>query len=259
MVVEQRVGQYITLARNGFSGFPVSLMGSIAYVRQVFLDLDHYQQAKDLYAKQPKGLERPAYDRALEGLLDSPRILLPAVSGVEISRMIRFSKELKRPTILYGGLEAYQLAEVLAQENTPILVTLKWPEPVKDQDPLLEESFRSLEMRDKAPGSPAALAKAGAKFAFYTDGSETPLKSVRRSIEAGLTKEQAVRALTLSTAEIYGLADRLGSIDKGKIANLVVTKGDLFVEKPEIQMVVIDGVRYEPQPLTAPAKPEAAQ
>src|SRR5690606_29191241 len=103
MVVEQRVGQYISLSRGGFSGFPTSLMGSIAYIRQIFLDLDHYQKAKDLYASHPQGLERPAYDRALEGLIDSPRILLPAVSDVEIQRMIHFSQELGRPTILYGG------------------------------------------------------------------------------------------------------------------------------------------------------------
>lgn len=259
MVVDQRAGQYITFSRNSFSAFPASLMGTIAYIRQVFLDVEHYEKAKSLYASQPQGLERPAYDRALEGLLESPRLLLPAVSEVEIQRMIRFVKELNRPAVLYGGLESYQAADQLAKANVPILVTLKWPEPQRDPDPDAVESVRLLEMREKAPSSPAVLAKAGAKFAFYSDGTEAPVSQVRRAIEAGLTPDQAIRALTLSVAEIYGISDRLGSIEKGKIANLVVTKGDLFVDKPQIQLVVIDGARYEPQLPVAPAKPEAAQ
>ena len=64
-----------------------------------------------------------------------------------------------------------------------------------------------------------------------------------------------MRALTLSAAEIYGVADRLGSIEKGKIANLVVTKGDLFQEKPQVQFIFIDGVKFEPVPEPAPAGP----
>lgn len=260
MIVDQRAGQFITMARGGFTTFPGSLMGTIAYIRQVFLDADQYRKAKDLYASKPQGLERPAYDRALEGVLDSPRILLPAVSEVEIKRMIHFSGELHRPTVLYGGLDAYKTADAIAKSGLPMLVTLKWPEPARDQDPDAIDSMRTLELRENAPSSPAALAKAGAKFAFYSDGSEAPIAGVRRAIEKGLTPDQAIRALTLSVAEIYGVSDRLGSIDKGKIANLLVTKGDLFVEKPQIQFVLVDGVKYEaPPPPVAPAKPEVTR
>ncbi len=259
MIVEQRAGQYVSLARSGFSGFPTSLMGSIAYVRQVFLDLDHYQRAKNLYASHPQGLERPAYDRALEGLIDSPRILLPAVSDVEIQRMIHFSKELNRPTVLYGGMEAYSVASELAKEKIPVLVTLKWPEGSRDEDPDAVESLRALEQREKAPSTPSVLAQANVPFAFYSDGVEAPVKNVKRALDAGLSPDQAIRALTLSVAEIYGVADRIGSVEKGKIANLVVTKGDLLAEKPDIRLIVIDGARYEPPPPTSPAKAEATQ
>ena len=83
MVVESPVGQYISLGRGGFGGgmgggYPGALMGMIAYVRQVYLDAAHYKLVKDAYAKNPRGMERPQYDRALEGVLDSKRILLPA-------------------------------------------------------------------------------------------------------------------------------------------------------------------------------------
>ena len=62
-----------------------------------------------------------------------------------------------------------------------------------------------------------------------------------------LPREAAVRALTLSPAEIYGVADRVGSVEKGKIANLVVTKGDLFDDATTVQMIIVDGHKYEPQ------------
>jgi imidazolonepropionase-like amidohydrolase len=259
MVVDSRVGQQITMARGGFNVFPGSLMGTIAYIRQVYLDAGHYAAAKETYAKNPAGMERPAYDRALEGVLESPRILLPAVSTVEIDRMIRFAKELKRPAILYGAHEAYGSAELLKKSGYPVLVNLNWPTPPRDRDPDEVDSIRTLELRENAPSSPAALAKVGVKFGFYSGGAENVHRAVREAILKGLGEDDALRAMTLSVAEIYGVADRLGSIDKGKIANLVVTKGSLFVEKPDIQFVLVDGERFEPPPPAAPAKPEATQ
>jgi imidazolonepropionase-like amidohydrolase len=97
------------------------------------------------------------------------------------------------------------------------------------------------------------------KFALYSDGSESVARNIRRAIQKGLSTDDALRALTLTPAEIYGVADRIGSIEKGKIANLVVVKGDLFAERPQIQHVFVDGVRYDPPPPAAAAKPEVTQ
>lgn len=258
MVIASPLGQYITLASSGFSGgFPGSLMGAIAYIRQVYIDADQYKAAKALYAKNPRGLTRPDYDRALEGVLESPRALLPASRAVEIARMIRFGEELKQPFILYGLNEGYRSADLLKQAGAPVLVSLKWPEKTRDGDPEEVETLRALETRASAPGTPAALARAGVMFAFYTDGVATPrdvMKAVRKAIDAGLTQDDAVRAMTLSAAKIYGLEDRLGSVEKGKIANLVVTKGDLFQDKTEVKYVFVDGQKFEPAEET-PAPP----
>ena len=89
------------------------------------------------------------------------------------------------------------------------------------------------------------------KFALYSDGIEQPRelqRAVKKAIDAGLSREDAIRALTLSAAEIYGVADRLGSIDAGKIANLVVTKGDLFDNMTKVEMIFVDGKKYKPAP-----------
>lgn len=262
MVVSTPAGMYLTLSTGGFRSFPGSLMGVMAYIRQVYLDAAYYKLAKEQYARLPAKTKRPAYDRALEGVLEAPRILLPAVRAVEIERMLKFSAELKKPTVLYGGHEAWRETELLKKTGTPLLVSLKWPERDKEADPDRVDSLRTLELRDRAPSTPAALAKAGCRFAFYTDGVSTRdlLKAVKRALDAGLSRADAVRAFTLSPAEIYGVADRLGSIEKGKIANLVITDGELFQEKTKVKYIFVDGAQYEPTP-EAPAaeKKEATQ
>src|SRR5208282_22483 len=96
------------------------------------------------------------------------------------------------------------------------------------------------------------------KFAFYSGGITTPkdiVKAAKKSIDAGLAPEAALRALTLAPAEIFGVADRLGSIEKGKIANLVVTDGDIFEEKTKIKMIFVDGHKFTPHEPDRPTEP----
>lgn len=249
MVVSSPLGLYLSMSARGMNTFPGSLMGSIAYVRQIYLDADHYKQAKAMYSQNARGLQRPAYDRALEGVLDSPRVLLPASRKVEIERMIRFGKELKVPVVLYGGTEAWRSVDVLKQSNVPILVDLKWPERARDSDPELKESLRVLETRESAPSGPAALAKAGVKFAFYTSGIDRPAdirRAVKRALDSGLSKDDALRALTLEPARIFGLDDRLGSLEPGKIANVLVTEGEWFDDRARVKHIFVDGKKFEP-------------
>ncbi len=250
MVVVPSLGQYVSFSNLSYGVFPSSVMGAIAHVRQVYLDAEHYRLAKERYARSPNGARRPDYDRALEGLLGSTRALLPASRAVEIDRALRLASELRGvDTVIYGLHEGYLSADRLRAAGRPVLVSLKWPERSRDADPDQVESLRTLEMREKAPSTPAALAKAGVKFAFYSDATERPrdlMRALRRALDAGLSPGDALRALTLSAAEIYGVADRLGSIERGKIANLVVTSGELFQEKTEVRCVFIDGLKYEP-------------
>lgn len=249
MVVASPLGQHLTLRTSGFTSFPGSLMGVFAYIRQVYLDADYYKASREIYAKEPRGMKRVDYDRALEGVLAAPRVLLPAVTKVELERMVRFGAELKRPVVLYGGHDAARAMEAVKASGFPVLVNLQWPERPRQADPAQEDSLRTLELREAAPAAPAALAKAGVKFAFYTGGLEKPQEiraAAKKAVDAGLSREEAVRALTLSVAEIYGVADRAGSIEPGKIANLTIVDGDWFQERAKVRAVIVDGVKYEP-------------
>lgn len=252
MVVAQPIGQQIVLRFGGGGlgrSFPASLMGNISYVRQLFLDLHQYKEAKALYAAHPAGIRRPDYDHDLEGLAETPRLLLPADQTQQIDRMLRFGQELKVPFVLYGLHEGFKRIDELKTAKVPLLISLKWPEKPRDIDPANIPNYRDLVIREQAPALPAALVKAGVPFAFFSDGTESApdlKKAVRKAMDAGLTRNDAVRALTLSVAEIYGVADRLGSIEKGKIANLVVTRGEAFDEKSTIEYVFVDGHQFRP-------------
>ncbi len=247
---------------GGFASFPGSLMGVLAYVRQVWLDTAWYQQASAIYSKNPRGLQRPPFDRTQEtladALADKALVLIPANTSLQLRRALDLAALWKVPAVLYGAQMAYEVAPEIAAKKLAVLVNLQWPEKPKDADPDEQPSLRTLRFRDRAPSSPAELAKAGVKFAFYSGGITTPkdiLKSAKKAIDSGLSPENALRALTLSPAEIFGVAERLGSIDTGKIANLVVTDGDLFNEKTKIKMVFVDGHKFEIREPVRPTDP----
>ena len=243
MVVASPAGQYISITAGGRGGgmgrrFPSSLMGNIAYIRQIYLDADHYKLVKDAYAKDPGGMAaariRSRARRRARFAAHSPARQSPGGNGPHDP----FRRGTEAAGHLYGGARRLspEAVELLKKSNAPMLLSMRWPEASRDADPDEVESMRTLETRDKAALAPAVLQKAGVKFAFYSDGLDQPRdlqRAVKKAIDAGLSREDALRALTLSPAEIYGVADRLGSIEKGKIANLVVTRGEIFDDRTQ--------------------------
>src|SRR6266404_1481862 len=261
MVVRTPVAVPISLQPAGnFSSFPGSLMGSLAYVRQVWLDTDWSTKAQSIYEKNPRGVARPRFDRTEQALADALEdhalVLIPANNATQIRRALELADRWHVNGVLYGGQMSYEVASEIAAKKLPVLVDLKWPEVDKDADPDDIPSLKTLRFRDRAPSSPAALAKAGVKFAFYSGAITAPkdmLKAAKKSIDAGLSPDAAIRAFTLTPAEIFGVADRLGSIETGKIANLVVADGDIFDEKTKIKFVFVDGRKFT---IREPEKPK---
>ncbi len=262
MVLDPAAGLYTSLTTRGFGSFPGSLMGVMAYMRQLWIDAAYYKLAKEAYAKDPGTTPRPAYGpRAGRAARDaSPDASRKQPRADRTCAPLR--PRVQTPFVIYGGQAAYEVASELKQAGVPVILNVKWPIKEKDSDPEEIPSMRTLQLRDKAPTTPATLAAAGVPFAVCSEGLEAPkdlIKALKRSIDLGLKPADAIRALTLSAAEIYGLSGRLGSIDKGKIANLTIIKGDLFDEKATVSMIFIDGKRYLPVPeAPLPARPSGA-
>ena len=193
-------------------GFPDSLMGVISYLRQVNDDTAWYDVAAPTYAAHPNGIERPNVDRTEEIMTlilhRKEPVLFPANTLVEIPRAMRLAQEWNLHAVLYGGQQSYEVADLIAAKKYQVIVNLKWPEGPKDPDPENIPSLRELRFRDRAPGSPAALAKVGVKFAFSSGGLADPKeiqKNVRKATAAGLSSDAALRAFTLDAAEILGV------------------------------------------------------
>jgi imidazolonepropionase-like amidohydrolase len=153
-----------------------------------------------------------------------------------------------------GCAEGGKVASALKSRNIPVLLAVKYPDRPTSTDPDFREELDSLRRRVEAPANAAALAKAGVRFAFVSDDMANPrdfITNVGRAIEAGLDRDIALRALTLTPAELLGVSDRLGTIEKNKTANLVLATGDIFDQKTRVKYAFVDGRKFdivEPQP-----------
>ena len=241
--------------------YPGSLMGVFATLRQMLLDAQRYREAQRIYEQSPRGLRRPSQDRSLEALLPVIDGRIPVVMYAdrerEVQRALDLADEFKLKAIIAGGTESWKLADRLQKANVPVLLSLNFPKrttvamPEADPEPL-----RVLRDRVEAPKTAGKLAHARVRFAFQSGGM-SPISdfvaNAAKTTENGLSKDDALRAFTLGSAEIFGVADRLGSIETGKIANLTVMRGDLFDRNSRVTHVFIDGRPVDLRPVTAGA------
>ncbi len=253
-VVAPELAQVASLSSGGgFGSYPGSLMGRVAYFRQLLLDAAHYAAAVAAYEADPAGWRRPDFDRTLAPLAavasGEERILLPGSSAVEIDRALRLGEEFGLDFTIYGGQEGYRRAGELAEAGVAVLVDVAWPEPLpeRDRDPDADRPLREILHERLAPTTPAELAAAGVRFALSSGGAEDAadfLAGVRRAIEGGLEPARALAALTRDAAAVHGLDDRIGTVAAGMAADLVLADGYPWQESTRVEGVFIDGVRY---------------
>ncbi|MEQ8330128.1 MAG: amidohydrolase family protein [Longimicrobiales bacterium] len=255
MVVATPVAMRVTVQDRSYSGYPNSLMGGFAYLKQLYLDAQYYDRVWTDYASDPRGKARPEWDLALEPLREQMAgqypVLFPANDRVQAGRAVETAAVMGVPVVIYGMQRGWEAADMLAAAGAPVLVDVDWPEPPRDADPEAEPSLEMLRLWDRAATTPAALADAGVRFAFYggADASASGiLEGVRAAVAQGLGADAAVRALTLTPAEIFGVADRLGSVEVGKIANLVVASGDITADGTRVETVFVDGDKIDVPP-----------
>lgn len=263
MVVKSPFAQHITFTTLRGFGYPNSLLGTFSALRQMMLDAQRLQEIQKMYDANPKGMKRPDDDKSLEALFPvlngSMPVVLNANSENEIVRALDLAKEFKLKAIIAGGQEAWKVADRLKAQNVPVLLSLNFPKRTTAASPEADpETLETLRLRADAPKTAGKLANAGVNFAFQTGGGTTSdfFANASKSVENGLTKDAAIRAMTLNAAQILGLADRLGTIETGKIANLTVVRGDILGKEKTITHVFVDGKLFEQkEPPKRPAGP----
>lgn len=247
-VVRTPVALHIEFANGARgAGYPVSLLGVISMVRQGFIDAQYQQAAEHRYARMT-ATPRPAHDPALAALQPALEGKLPvafeADAAREILRALDMAAAFKLDPVITGAREADHVAADLKARNARVIYNLNFPTRSRALAPDADEPIAALRARAQAPKTPAALDKAGVTFAFSSAGLRDPrdfVRHVARAVKEGLSPDAAIRALTIDAARIAGASDRLGSLEKGKIANILVTEGQLFDEKMKIRHVFVDG------------------
>jgi imidazolonepropionase-like amidohydrolase len=161
-------------------------------------------------------------------------VLMSADRAVDIRAALDFAAEQKLKPIIVGAREALAVADRLKQMNVPVIYTHVRTLPGREDDPF-----------DVNYAAPGQLAAAGVKFAISSGDGGAEVRDLPHiagmAAAYGLSPEDALRAVTLWPAQIFGMADRFGSLDVGKAANLVVTTGDLLEARSETKYLFIDG------------------
>ena len=225
--------------------YPDSLMGVIAFIRQTLFDAQQHSAARALYERAPAGLRRPQENPSLDALQPVLRRELPVVfiadTAEQIQRVQKIASEFNLESIISGGRQAYAITSQL--KNVPVLVSVKWPTAPTDQQDREDQPLRVIRDRSLAPTTPAALAKAGVPFALVSGAGKTGdfLPGIRKAIANGLSADDALRATTIAPARIFGIDRQLGSIERGKIANVVVSDKPIFDEGAKVTRVFVDG------------------
>lgn len=239
IVVKTPVALHVGTADRpaGGDAYPNSLMGLIAFNRQAFLDAQWYQQA----TPRPHSAALEAMQPALAGRMP---VAFRAPTSREVLRALDMAKAFKLEPIITAARQVDDVSADLKAANARVIYSLNFPTRRPSLAPDADEALSVLRDRANAPKGPAALDKAGILFAFESNGLSEPkdfLKNAQKTVAGGLSKDAALKALTLNAATLAGAGDRLGSLDRGKIANVIVTEGDLFEEKTTIKHVFVNG------------------
>ncbi len=233
--------------------YPTSILGSIALTRQTFIDAQWYQEAQAAYRKNANQT-RPEDNLALAALASAlasrKPFLFEADNDKNFLRAAAIAREFNVNLWVRGSGHEYLQLEAIKRANVPLILPLDFPEApsVDAPEEALNASYEELQHWEAAASNAYWLHQAGVSFALTTNKLKKPSdfwSRVRKAIERGLPADAALAALTTVPAKWFGVENRLGSVAAGKIANLIVTDGDLFNEKTSIMDVWVDGGRYE--------------
>lgn len=250
--------------------YPSTVIGVMAKWRELYRQASLSKSYESLYSSNRAGLERPETDRVLEAfypVIDKKQpVLFKSDNVLDIQRVLTLQNDFGFPLMLADVKEGWDVINKIKAANAKTFLSLDLPEAkkeVKEGDKkeekkddkkaktIVELEKEALEKRKeefaaKHTAQPLVFQKAGVAFGFSTltaKPKDIPA-NLRRMITAGLTEDQALAALTTTPAQLLGLSDRMGSIDNGKMANLVISDKSYFNEKSKVRYVFVDGQLY---------------
>ncbi len=254
-ILKERASQHFSFEHYDGT-YPSAMMGSVALLRQSFLDRDWLRECAGIYAGNPAGLAPPRTDGEISALVEAQRESLPAEfdgpAWHDVFRAAGLAKEAGLSCRVMTGSDGWRHAADLAGLGVPLLVRLDFP-PVPeaaDDDRWEDLTLAALRAWHHAPETPARLAEAKARFAFTTHGLPEPsqvFERVRSAVARGLPADAALAALTTVPAGILGADASLGTLEAGKIANILVfekAEKGIFDKDAALAEIWVDGERH---------------
>ncbi len=242
VIIKERATSHFSFSKGtSTQSYPSSLMGSIAMLRQLYIDGDWFKTSPK---EEGVNLSLKAFNeqRALPQVFD-------AGDKWQALRADKLGDEFGVQYIIKAGGNEYQRIEDMKATKATFILPLNFPDPMDVDDPaeLRFVGVDQLKHWELAPGNPAAFEKAAIPFCLTASDLTSPatfLANLRKAIEYGLTEKAAMEALTKTPAALLGVADQVGSLDAGKLANFMITSGPVFNEKTTIHSNYIQGIKH---------------
>lgn len=242
VVLRRRAAHHLSFSKGSSKqNYPSSRMGAIALLRQAYHD-------GEWYGKQ-QGEEANLSIEAWRDLQDLPQIFDPGGNWQDALRADRLGDEFGKQYILVGGGDEYERLDALKASGATFLLPLVFPKAYDVADPFAADLITLGQLRhwERAPGNLAAVQQAGIPYVLTTDGQKKMADfpaALRKAINTGADPKMAFAALTTGPAELLGITDMVGTLERGKLASFFVTDKDYFTEKAIIYQHWVKGERF---------------
>ncbi|MBT3689722.1 MAG: amidohydrolase family protein [Cryomorphaceae bacterium] len=241
-VISEKTAEHFSFTRSLKSNqsYPSSTMGAIALIRQLYYDTEWYSQGNS-----------ETKDLAIEALMENKELpkLFDANDKLNVYRAAKLSSEFDLNFIIKGSGKEYENVRELKQFDNTLIIPVNFPKAFNVSNSQLNEKLNINQLRywSQAPANLSILEKNGINFTITSSDLKNKrdfLENIRKAIKFGLTEKKALEALTIIPAKSINLENKIGKLDKGYLANFLITSGPLFDDKTVINENWVKGQRH---------------
>ncbi|HOJ79959.1 MAG TPA: amidohydrolase [Clostridiales bacterium] len=243
MVIKAPVAMKVAFGENPKSVYhekrqaPMTRMATAALLRESLMKAVEYKKMKEDYERDSENFDKPDYDIKMEALLKVLNGEIPlkahAHRADDILTAIRIAKEFGVGITIEHCTEGHLITDILLEENVSVIT-----------GPFLTDRSK-IELRNQSARTPGILSRAGIKTAIMTDHPVTPVQYLPLcaavAVKEGMDETEALKAITINAAEITGIADRVGSLEAGKDADIIIMDGHPLELKSRVLYTIING------------------
>ena len=241
-IIANKITNHLAFSRSALTNqaYPSSLMGMMALLRQMYLDLDWYKKGNS-----------DTKDLSLEALANNEKLVQIFTTEDKLNslRAAKIAKEFGLNYILKGSGNEFERIDEIKNTNARFIIPVSFPEAYDVSNPYLSNQIELTDMRfwNQAPSNLKVLSDNGVVFALTTDKlkkTEDFKPNLLKAIKYGFDKTKALEALTTIPAAILGKSNEIGSLKTGSYANFVITSGEIFDEKTVLYENWVQGTKY---------------